>query len=126
MRAVTAASDWREEARARAVAQFRRAWDGAPAEGRETLLRAAERGRVEHRWETGRHACVLALLVTPVLRPHESPKAAAYRLFGCEVTDDFPVTWDAGGVTLAELLSAVGVRQPVRGRGLTRLVQKLT
>ena len=110
------AVDWRQVARERAVAQFRQAWDGAPPAGRAALVEAAARGRVDHRWESGRRACVLALLVGPALRPHETPKAAAYRLFGCEVTDDFPVTWDAGGVTLAELLAAVGVPAPAADR----------
>ncbi len=60
---------------------------------------------------------MLALLVTPALKPGESVKAGAYRLFGWEVTEDFPATWDAGGVTLAELLAAVGVHLPDRAEG---------
>lgn len=103
-------STWKIEARNRAVAQFRLAWQQAPPAGREALIRAAERGGVGHRWETGRRACVLALLVKPAVRPNEQPKTAAYRLFGCETTDDFPVTWDAAGVSLSELLESVGVR----------------
>jgi hypothetical protein len=119
-------STWRDVARARATAQFRLAWERAPAAGRAALVAAAERDAVGHRWEAGRRACVLSLLVQPALRPHETAKAGAYRLFGCEVTDDFPVTWDAGGVTLAELLAAVGVhiseRRPRRARLLPRPV----
>lgn len=115
-----AGEDWREAARERAVSHFRLAWERAPEAGRAALIDAAERGRVDHRWETGRWACVLALLVSPALRVRETPKAAAYRLFGCEVTDDFPVTWDAGGVTLAHLLGSVGVT--VSGRARSRLL----
>jgi hypothetical protein len=59
---------------------------------------------------------VLALLVGPALRPAESPRAGAYRLFGCEVVDDLPATWDGGGITLVELLGAVGVTLPKRQR----------
>ncbi|MER3421771.1 MAG: hypothetical protein C4290_15135 [Chloroflexota bacterium] len=113
---------WRDVTRARAVEAFRLAWERAPVAGRAALLDAAARDAVGHRWETGRHACVLALLVAPALKPGEPVKAGAYRLFGWEVTEDFPATWDAGGVTLAELLAAVGVRLPERaGRrvGLT-------
>ena len=106
---IRAAMDWRVAARERAIAQFRLAWERAPAAGRDALLRGAERGRVGHRWEDGTRACVLSLLAAPALRRGETPKAGAYRLFGCEVTDDFPVTWDAGGITLAELLASVGV-----------------
>ena len=106
--------DWRRQARNDAVARFRLAWEQAPAAGREALVEAALRGTVGHRWETGARACVLALLVKPALRPHETAKAGAYRLFGCEVTDELPVTWDAGGVTLADLLASVGVRLPGR------------
>ena len=109
---IHAAADWRAVARERAIAQFRLAWERAPAAGRDALARAAARGRVGHRWEDGTRACVLSLLAAPALRLGETPKAGAYRLFGCEVTDDFPVTWDAGGVTLAELLGAVGVHGP--------------
>ena len=101
--------DWRQVARERATAHFQVAWQRAPAAGREALVTAAEHGRVGHRWETGARACVLALLVAPALRPRETAKAGAYRLFGCEVTDDLPATWDAGGVTLAEMLASVGV-----------------
>lgn len=108
---------WRDDTRARAVDAFRLAWERAPAAGRAALLEAAARGIVGHRWETGRHACVLALLVAPALKPGESVKAGAYRLFGWEVTEDFPATWDAGGVTLAELLAAVDVRLPERAGG---------
>lgn len=100
---------WREVARARACEQFQLAWERAPAAGRAALVEAAARGRVGHRWETGSRACVLALLVRPALRPGESPKAGAYRLFGCEVTEDFPVTWDGHGVQLTDLLASVGV-----------------
>jgi hypothetical protein len=82
--------------------------------GRSALVDAATDGRVGHRWTTGRGACVLALLVGPSLRTRESARAGAYRLFGCEVVDDLPVTWDGGGVTLAELLGAVGVTLPSR------------
>jgi hypothetical protein len=105
---------WRNDTRARAIDAFRLAWERAPAAGRAALLDAAARDAVGHRWETGRHACVLALLVMPALKPGEPVKAGAYRLFGWEVTEDFPATWDAGGVTLAELLAAVGVRLPRR------------
>lgn len=107
---------WREVARDQAIRQFRLAWERAPAAGREALIEAARRGRVGHRWETGARACVLALLVRPALREREPVKAGAYRMFGCEVTDDLPVTWDAGGVTIAELLAAVGVQLPARPR----------
>ena len=100
--------DWRAHERARAATLFRTAWGLAPAEGREALLQAASRRRVGHRWTTGRGACVLALLAGPALRPTEMPRAGAYRLFGCEVVDDLPVTWDGRGVTLEELLAAVG------------------
>jgi hypothetical protein len=110
-----AATQWRQEARERAIAQFCLAWERAPEAGREALVEAASRGRVGHRWDRGARACVLALLVRPALRPVESPKAGAYRLFGCDVTDDLPVTWDAGGVTLAELLAGVGVIIGARG-----------
>lgn len=109
--------DWRQAARERAVEQFRLAWERAPAAGRAALVETAARGGVGHRWETGARACVLALLVGPALRPHETAQAGAYRLFGCEVTDDFPVTWDGHGVTLVELLAAVGVELPDRRRG---------
>ena len=102
-------ADWRQAARERAAEQFRLAWERAPAAGRTALVEAAEAGRVGHRWETGSRACVLALLVMPALRPRETAKAGSYRLFGCEVTDDLPVTWDAGGVKVAELLASVGV-----------------
>ncbi len=105
---------WRDATRARAIEAFRLAWERAPAAGRAALLDAAARDAVGHRWETGRHACVLALLVAPALKPGEPVKSGAYRLFGWEVTEDFPATWDAGGVTLAELLAAVGVRLPQR------------
>ena len=114
----SSAANWRQAARERAVEQFRLAWVRAPAAGRTALLEAAVAGRVGHRWETGSRACVLALVVAPALRPHELARGRAYRLFGCEVTDDLPVTWDAGGVTVAELLASVGVT--VRERG-TRL-----
>jgi hypothetical protein len=114
------AIDWRQTTRERAIAEFRQAWERAPEAGRAALIEAARHGGPGHRWETGRRACVLALLVTPALRPHESPKMAAYRLFGCEVVDDFPVTWDAGGVSLAELLASVGVHVPDAPRGGTR------
>ena len=100
--------DWRAHERARAVALFRTAWALAPAEGREALLHAAADRRVGHRWTTGRGACLLALLAGPALRPSEAPRAGAYRLFGCEVVDDLPVTWDGRGVTLEALLTAVG------------------
>ena len=120
------ASDWREWQRARTIALFRVAWEQSPASGRAALVEAAARDRVGHRWSSGRGACVLALLARPVLRSGESAKAAAYRLFGCEVTDDLPVTWDAGGITLAELLDAVGAPLPKRGpRGMTARAQAL-
>ncbi|MGH2587157.1 MAG: hypothetical protein ACRDJE_19765 [Dehalococcoidia bacterium] len=108
----TAVVGWQQRAREQAQEQFRLAWERAPASGREAFLEAVRRERVGHRWSTGAGACVLALLVRPALRPAESPKAVAYRMFGCEVTDDFPATWDAAGVTLTELLAAVGVRLP--------------
>jgi len=108
---------WLERARAQAIAEFQLAWERAPVAGRTALIAAAERGGVGHRWETGRHACVLALLVAPARKAKEQPKMAAYRIFGCEVTDDFPVTWDASGVTLMELLTSVGVRLPARRAG---------
>lgn len=117
---IRATHDWRQAARERAAAQFRQAWERAPSGGRAALLDAAARGRVGHRWETGTRACVLALLVRPDLRPAETPKAAAYRLFGCEIADDFPVTWDAGGVTLDELLASVGVPVPLSADRRTR------
>jgi hypothetical protein len=116
-----AAAGWREAARERAIEQFRLAWSRAPAAGRARLVERALRGDVGHRWETGSRACVLALLVGPALRPRETAKAGAYRLFGCEVTDDFPVTWDAHGVSPAELLAAVGVPVAPRGRALKLL-----
>ena len=106
------AIDWRQLSRVHAMAHFQLAWERAPAAGREALVDAAQRGRVGHRWETGARACVLALLVKPALRPRETAKAGAYRLFGCEVTDELPVTWDAGGVGLADLLASVGVHLP--------------
>ncbi|MFN8556839.1 MAG: hypothetical protein U0531_05630 [Dehalococcoidia bacterium] len=110
---------WRDEARQRAVAQFRAAWTLAPVAGRAAVADAAARGTIGHRWEIGRHACVLALLVGPVLRPGESPKAGAYRLFGCEITEDFPVTWDNAGVTAADLLGSVNApASPAAWRGL--------
>ena len=111
-----AAIDWRQRAREQAIAHFRQAWAMAPEAGRAALLEAAARDRVGHRWETGRRACGLALLVAPALRPGEAAKAGAYRLFGCEVTDDLPVTWDAAGVKAAELLAAVGVALPAHRR----------
>jgi hypothetical protein len=107
-----ATADWRTVARDRAIAQFRQAWERAPATGREALVEAALRDRIGHKWETGSRACVLALLARPALRPGELPKAGAYRLFGCEVTDDLPATWDGAGVTAAELLASVGVYLP--------------
>ena len=114
---MTLMNEWQAAARNRAIEHFRLAWERAPAGGRAALIEAAERNSVGHRWETGRRACVLALLVRPALRPAEKPKMAAYRLFGCEVTDDFPVTWDAAGVTLADLLASVGVAlRPHLGR----------
>ena len=105
---------WQARERARTLALFRSAWVMAPPAGRGALVDAAAGGRVGHRWKTGRGACVLALLVRPALRPGESPRAGAYRLFGCDVVDDLPVTWDGGGVTLSELLGAVGVALPAR------------
>jgi hypothetical protein len=107
-------ASWQRSARERAIDQFRLAWERAPAAGRAAFVEAAARDKVGHRWDTGAHACVLALLVTPALRPHEPVKAGAYRMFGCEVTDDLPVTWDAHGISVAELLAAVGVRLPER------------
>lgn len=107
-----AVSDWRAAAREGAITRFRQAWGLAPPAGREALIQAAERNRIGHRWETGRRACVLALLVRPALRPGERPKAGAYRLFGCDVVDDFPATWDGAGVTAPQLLAAVGVHLP--------------
>lgn len=103
---------WQERQRARTIALFRSAWAMAPPAGRSALVDAAEAGRVGHRWRTGRGACVLALLVRPALRSGEAPRAGAYRLLGCEVTDDLPATWDGGGVTLTELLGAVGIALP--------------
>ncbi len=120
---IASASDWRMAARVRAVEHFRLAWERSPALGREALVRAAERGSVGHRWEGATRACVLSLLVSPALRAGESPKAGANRLFGCEVTDDFPVTWDAGGVTLTDLLGAVGIH-PRPARGAFRLIPR--
>ena len=118
----SATTDWRQQARAQTIAHFRQAWAMAPEAGRAALLEAASRDRVGHRWETGRRACVLALLVGPALRPAEPVKTGAYRLFGCEVTDDLPVTWDAGGITLAELLESVGAKVPAQQkRGLRAL-----
>ena len=99
---------WRAEARERALAHFRLAWERAPEAGRAALLDAVERGGPGHRWETGVRACVLALLVQPALRPGEGVKAGAYRLFGCEVTDEFPATWDARALPATALLAAVG------------------
>ena len=58
----TAAMDWRGLTRERALALFQTAWERAPAAGREAFVEAARREAVGHRWETGRHACVLALL----------------------------------------------------------------
>lgn len=107
-----AVGDWRTVARDRAIAQFREAWERAPVSGREALVAAAQRDRIGHKWETGSRACVLALLARPALRPGELAKAGAYRLFGCEVADDFPATWDGAGVTAAELLASVGVYLP--------------
>lgn len=115
---VTGMADWRAVERDRTLALFRRAWEGAPSAGRAALIEAASRGRVGHRWERGRSACVLALLAAPALRPRETAKAGAYRLFGCEATDDLPVTWDAGGVTLVDLLRSVGV--PLEDGGVRR------
>ena len=119
-------SEWRQQARDDAVALFRLAWEWAPAAGRAGLVDAAMAGRVGHRWETGARACVLALLVKPALRPREPAKAGAYRLFGCEVTDELPATWDGGGVTLADLLAAVGVHlpTPAKRRSLTQLLRR--
>ena len=115
-------SAWQDRAREHALRQFRDAWAAAPGAGRQALLDAVTSGRVGHRWETGSRACVLALLVGPLVRPRESPKTAAYRFFGSEVTEDFPVTWDASGVTVSDLLAAVGVSVPVgrRDRHLKR------
>ncbi len=107
-----AAIDWRTVARNRAVTQFQQAWEQAPPAGREALIAAAHDNDIGHRWETGARACVLALLVRPALRPGELPKAGAYRLFGCDVTEDFPATWDAAGVTPAQLLASVGIYLP--------------
>ena len=107
---------WQQLARERAIQQFRVAWERAPVAGRQALVEAADRDRVGHRWETGTHACVLALLVRPALREREPVKAGAYRMFGCEVTEDLPVTWDAHGISAAELLAGVGVDLPARGR----------
>jgi hypothetical protein len=113
------ATQWQQAARERAIKHFRVAWDRAPAAGRQALVEAAVRGRIGHRWETGAHACVLALLVRPALREREPVKAGAYRMFGCEVTEDLPVTWDAHGISAAQLLAAVGVDLPERGhRGI--------
>jgi hypothetical protein len=103
---------WQTIARNRAVEQFGWAWRQAPPAGRQALVEAAIKDRIGHRWETGTRACVLALLVAPVLRPGEKPKAGAYRMFGSVVTDDFPATWDASGVTRAELLASVGIHLP--------------
>ncbi len=100
--------DWRAHERARAVALFCSAWELAPTEGREALLQAAADRRVGHHWTTGRGPCLLALLAGPALRAGEAPRAGAYRLFGCEIVDDLPVTWDGRGVTLEALLAAVG------------------
>jgi hypothetical protein len=117
------AMTWRGRERARTLALFRTAWELAPPRGREAFVEAALEARVGHRWTTGRGACVLALLAGPALRPGEAARAGAYRLFGCEVVDDLPVTWDGGGVALAELLGAVGVRLPERRqRGGWRLL----
>jgi hypothetical protein len=107
-----AATDWRMVARNRAITQFQQAWGQAPPAGREALIEAALQDRIGHRWETGARACVLALLVRPALHPRELPKAGAYRMFGCEVTEDFPATWDAAGVTPAQLLASVGIHLP--------------
>jgi hypothetical protein len=118
---------WRAMARNRAIAQFQQAWAQSPAAGREALIEAAQRDGIGHRWEIGARACVLALLVRPALRPGELPKAGAYRMFGCEVTDEFPATWDAAGVTPAQLLASVGVqvsgdRRPSLAQRLSRLL----
>jgi len=110
------AMTWRGRERARTLTLFRTAWELAPPAGRTAFVEAAVAGRVGHRWTTRRGACVLALLAGPALRPGEPARAGAYRLFGCEVVDDLPVTWDGGGVALAELLGAVGVGIPERGR----------
>jgi hypothetical protein len=128
---VAQALTWQTRQRMRTVDLFRSAWAMAPPAGRTALVDAAARGRVGHRWTTGRRACVLALLVGPALRPRESPRAGAYRLFGCEVVDDLPVTWDGGGVTLAELLGAVGITLPERrplwsGRRLVSFFPRLS
>lgn len=109
-------SGWREITRRHAIDQFRQAWERAPAAGRDALIEAVAAGGAGHRWENGSRACVLALLVGPLLRPGESPRAGAYRMFGCQVTDDFPVTWDAHGVSAAELLASVGIAPPRRSR----------
>ena len=92
------------------MARFRKAWEMAPREGRQLLIERAERDAVGHHWERGHRACVLALLAQPALRPSEPVKAGAYRLFGCDITDEFPVTWDGQGVTLFDLLASVGVQ----------------
>ncbi|MGD9893325.1 MAG: hypothetical protein AB7R89_27315 [Dehalococcoidia bacterium] len=115
---------WRTMARNRAIVQFQQAWAQAPAAGREALIEATQRDGIGHRWETGERACVLALLVRPALRPGELAKAGAYRMFGCEVTDEFPATWDGAGVTPAQLLAAVGVQVPVVRR--PSLAQRLS
>ena len=115
----TEAIDWRGLTRERAIELFQTAWERAPGAGREAFIEAARREAVGHRWETGARACVLALLVAPALRTGEKPRAGAYRMFGCEVTDELPVTWDGLGVTLTELLASVGVRpEPAPRRGL--------
>jgi hypothetical protein len=117
---------WRTIARNRAIAQFQHAWAQSPAAGREALIEAAQRDGIGHKWETGERACVLALLVRPALRPGELAKAGAYRMFGCEVTDEFPATWDAAGVTPAQLLASVGVQPSVSGRpSLSRRLARL-
>jgi hypothetical protein len=117
------AISWRTIARNRAIAQFQQAWAQSPAAGRTALIEAAHRDSIGHRWETGERACVLALLVRPALRPGELAKAGAYRMFGCEVTDEFPATWDAAGVTPTQLLASVGVQAPVLRQ--PTLVQRL-
>jgi hypothetical protein len=48
-------------------------------------------------------------------------------MFGCEVTDEFPATWDAAGVTPAQLLASVGIqstasRRPTLAQRLARLM----
>lgn len=118
---------WRTMARNRAIAQFQHAWAQSPVAGRAALIEAAQRDGIGHRWETGERACVLALLVRPALRPGELAKAGAYRMFGCEVTDEFPATWDAAGVTPAQLLASVGIQsaatpRPTLGQRLARLM----